>query len=73
MTLIRHGAKAALSISYDATDSVTLMQACPPVLRSLIDLAIRQWWDGLTKFQRSAHSERELSFKILATYQSKPE
>lgn len=68
-TQIRQGARTALGISYDSIDSATLTLGCPQALRSSIDQAIRQWWDGLTKFQRSALSERGLNLKISASFQ----
>jgi len=37
-------------------------------LQLLIDQAIEQWWNGLTSFQRSAHSVRGLNLQISASY-----
>ncbi len=72
-TRIRRGDRTALSISYDCIDSATLMLACPPKLRSLIDQAIEQWWNGLTGSQRLSLVERELSLKISASFLRQPE
>lgn len=70
---IRRGANIALSISYDSTDSVTSTLALPKTLRSLIDQAITQWWNGLTTSQRSVLSERQTSYKIQASFQNPPQ
>jgi hypothetical protein len=72
-TRIRRGANTALSISYVSTDSATLMQACPPKLRSLIDQAIEQWWNGLAPSLRFALGEQSLNFMISARLLHPPE
>lgn len=69
-TRTRRGANTALSISYDSIDSATLMLACPPRLRSLIDQAIDQWWTLLSPSQRSVLGERGTSFKISVDLQN---
>lgn len=67
-TQIRRADKVQLSISYDYTGLVNSTPPAPQKLQSLIDLAIRQWWDGLTNLQRSGPSARPLSLRISAHY-----
>jgi len=66
-TQIRRGASTALSISFDCTSLDTSIQQ-QARLQLLIDQAIEQWWNGLTSFQRSAHSVRGLNLQISASY-----
>ena len=65
---IRQGAKTALTMSYDFTATGTSMLPAPQKLQSLIDPVVKQWWDGLTRSQRSVVSERGLSLRISAHY-----
>lgn len=66
-TLIRRADKIALSTSYDFT-ALGVSTAMPETLRSSIDQAITQWWNGLTRSQRSEPLGRELNFKISVSY-----
>ena len=65
--LARRADKIALGTSYDfiALGTSTKM---PEKLRSLIDQAILQWWNGLTPSTRSEPLGRELNLKISAIY-----
>ena len=65
---IRQGASIPLSISFDFINSDTLTKDMSR-LQSLIVPVIRQWWDSLTKFQRSKLAERPMSLSISARYQ----
>lgn len=67
-TLIRRGDKTALSTSYDFTVSDILTPALLQKLLSPTDQAIKQWWDSLTTFQKSALGASELNFKISANF-----
>lgn len=70
MTQIRRVGKPPLSIWYDFTVSGTWILPRADLLRSLIDPAIRQWWDSLTNAQKSALPAQPLSLKILASNQA---
>lgn len=60
---IRQGGRTVLSMSYDFTDSGTSIPL-ENMLRSLTGQAIEQWWNSLTKFQRSALPALRMSLKI---------
>lgn len=69
---IRRGAKIALSISYDYTDSDTSMPNRLN-LQSWTDQAIERWWSLLTPSQRSALPELKMNLKISASSPRNPE
>ncbi len=62
--VIRRGAKLPLSISYDYTGLGPLTLPQTKLLQSLIDPAIKQWWDTLTSSQKSGLPEQAMSLKI---------
>ncbi len=61
---IRRGAKLPLSISYDYTGLGIWTMPQAKLLQSLIDPAIKQWWDSLTSSQKSVLPEQAMSLKI---------
>lgn len=66
-TQIRHEGSIALSTSFDCTGTDTLTKTFMPKLQSLIDPAIAQWWNSLSRAQRSAVGAQKLSLKISAS------
>ena len=65
---IRRGVRTALSISYDYTCLESEIAASKN-FQSLIDQAIKQWWDSLNPSQKFGPNVRPLSLKISAHYQ----
>jgi hypothetical protein len=63
---IRRAGKLPLSISYAFTDSDSWILPRTDLLQSLIDPAIKQWWDSLTASQKSALPVQEVNLSISA-------
>lgn len=66
-TQIRHEGNTALLTSYDYTSTDPLTRTYLPKLQSLIAPAIEQWWNLLSRSQRSVLIAQKLSLKISAS------
>lgn len=69
-TQIRHEGSTALSILFDSTSTDPSTRIYLPKLQLLIGQAIEQWWNSLSRSQRSALVAQKLSLKTLASCRS---
>lgn len=69
-TQIRHEGSTALSTSFDCTSTDPSTRTYLPKLQLLIGQAIDQWWNTLSRSQRSVLVGRKLSLKTSASCRS---
>lgn len=66
-TQIRHEGRTGLLTSFDFTSTDILTRTYLPKLQSLLAPVIEQWWNSLSRSQRSAVVAQKLSLKISAS------